>query len=305
MHAFHAYSSKPPQKWFGLQQPEGRCHFEDFELLTTCLSALEWRRHNGSISLYTDDPCATYFKERGLDVLWDSIDTTALAEVELDTNYGAFWAFAKTVALTREQAPCVVLDMDLVVWKDLSGLLDADFKAIHSEPLDFQVYLPREEMRTPPGYVWDQLDWTVTPCNAALLYFGSDAVRADCASLGMEFLQNNVAAEDSAMPTYAVFVEQRLYPMCARRLGASVGYFLEDHHGVNLANGEPNTLFTHLWLYKRTLMNDPDAREALCRKMIARLTADHAYVASLLPGVPELAPYFSDAALPGRDRMTG
>ncbi|MFI5956390.1 DUF6734 family protein [Cryptosporangium sp. NPDC051539] len=291
MRAFHAYSSKPPQKWFGTERTDGRCHFEDFEVLMTALSALEWRRHNGPITLYADDPCASYFEDRGLTGLWDHVDVDVLGKADVDTNFGAFWAFAKTVALAEEQAPCVALDMDLVVWKNLENLITADFMAIHTEPLDFQVYVPRDELRTPPGYVWDDLDWTVTPCNAALLYFGSEAVRADCAEMGRDFVADNDAG-GLDLPTYAVFVEQRLYPMIAQRLGATVGHFLADHHGTHLADGTPNTAFTHLWLYKRRLMEDRTARESLCRRMSARLIADHPDSASALSRVPDLAGYF-------------
>ena len=87
MRAIRAYSSKPPNKWFSREQTDGRCRFEDFELLTLILSALAWRRHNGSIKLYADDTCAGYFQARGLEALWDDgIDTVALAETDLDTN---------------------------------------------------------------------------------------------------------------------------------------------------------------------------------------------------------------------------
>lgn len=294
MRAFHAYSSRPAQKWFGREQPEGSCRFEDFELLMTILSALSWRRHNGSMKLYTDDACARYFEVRGLEGLWDDgIDTSALAGVRLDTNFSSFWAFAKTVALAHERAPCVVMDMDLVVWKSISHLYDADFMAIHSEPLDFQVYVPRDQMVAPPGYAWDDLDWTVTPCNAALLYFGSEPVRRLCADMGMQFMHNNPVSEEAgSMPTYGVFVEQRLYPMCAARLGASIGHFLQDYHGTRLANGTANTTFTHLWLYKRTLMSDAGTRAGLCRRMIDRLVAEYPDVADVLPRIPELGPYF-------------
>jgi hypothetical protein len=199
------------------------------------------------------------------------------------------------------------MDMDMVVWKNISDLFNADFMAIHSEPLDFQVYLPREKMATPPGYIWDDLDWSIMPCNGALLYFGSEVVRRECARMGMEFIQNNlVGQESSSLPTYAVFVEQRLYPMCAHRLGANIGFFLDSYHGTRLANGEVNKTFTHLWLYKRTLMSDADKRRVLCQRMIARVIAEYPNFADILHRVPELYPYFRrSATAAGSDMFAG
>ena len=289
MKAFHVYSLKPSATWYGRERKVNHCSFPDFELLALILSALYWRRHNGSIKLYTDDICADYFADRKLDGLWDDgIDTTALANTHLSTNFTTFWAFARTIALYHERSPCFMLDMDMIVWKPIAHLLRADFMAIHCEPLTFPVYIPKSQLVTPVGYQWDEWDWTVSPCNAALMYFGHDSARQYCAEQGLQFMHNNFVDEATDFPAYAVFVEQRLYPMCMHKKGVDIQYFLRDFEGKLLADGTVNDTFTHLWLYKRLLVSDTKRRLQLCMRMIKRIVREFPAFESTLFRLPEI-----------------
>ena len=287
--AFHVYSLRPQQTWYGREQRLERCNFADFELLALILSALCWRRHNGTVRLYTDEACADYFAARHLGGLWDDgIDTRALAAAPLETNFTTFWAYARTIALAHERAPCVMLDMDMVVWKSLASLIRSDFMAIHSEPLSFPVYVPKSRLATPPGYEWQDWDWTVLPCNAALMYFGDESARRYCAEQGLKFMHGNFIEESAELPVYAVFVEQRLYPMCVRKSGVTTCYFLRDYASEVLADGSPNDTFTHLWLYKRQLMQVRGARRTLCLRMIQRVVREFPDFQATLFRLPEV-----------------
>ena len=291
MKAFHVTSTAPSRTYYG--RPGQRAfQLEDFEILTTILSALEWRRHNGPIKLYTDTIGADYYTQINLSTLWDAgIDTDTLEHCHLQTNPNVFWAFARTVALGRESCPCVLLDTDLIVWRNITALIRTPFMAIHSEPLAFDVYVDKERLHTPPGYVWDHWDWTTTPVNAALLYFGRDDLRDYCATKGLEFMQNNLPAEEQGWPAHAVFVEQRLYPMCARQLGYAAAFFLQDYHGTTLAGGAANTLFTHLWVYKTKLMQNREERQSLCVRMARRIVQDFPEFSDILTGIVPVRSY--------------
>jgi hypothetical protein len=293
MRAFHVYSLKPSSTWYGREQSNNTCSFLDFEILALILSALSWRRHNGSIKLYTDDVCAAYFEARGLDALWDDgIDTRVLEATQLKTNFSIFWAFARTIALNHERSPCFTIDMDMIVWKPISKLLCSDFMAIHSEPLDFGVYVPNEQLTTPANYVWDDWDWTILSCNAALMYFGRDDLRHYCAVKGLEFMQNNfVQKEPSHFPAHAVFVEQRLYPMCIEKKGVDICYFLQDYEGKFLMDGTVNDTFTHLWLYKRVLVSNLEKRHQTCLRMINRILTEFPEFEAVLSRIPEIRAY--------------
>jgi hypothetical protein len=296
MRAFHVLSTKPSQTYY--RRPGGvSFELEDFELLTTVLSSLEWRRHNGSMKLYTDAAGAEYWAKLGLSAVWDEgIDTDTLEGSKVDTSFDVFWAYARTVVLKAERAPCAMLDMDLIVWRNIASLIRAPFMAVHSESLDFDVYVPKEHMNTPPGYVWDDWDWSVSPVNAALMYFGRDDVLELCLCQGLKFMHGNFLEREYAWPAHAVFVEQRLYPMCAAKLGTRIEYFLENCDGKRLADGTVNDTFTHLWVYKRRLMHDIEKRHDLCRRLTLRILRDFPEWRDVLARIQSVAPYMKDSS---------
>lgn len=299
MRAFHVMSTAPERTYY--QRPGGqRFSLEDFEILVTVLSALEWQRHNGPIKLYTDITGAEHLGRLGLSFIWDAgIDTNTLENCTVNTSFNVFWAYARTVALEAERAPCVMLDTDLIVWRDIHPLIRAPFMALHSEPFDAWTYVPREQLHTPPGYVWDRWDWTVSPVNAALMYFGRDNVRTYCAQEGLKYLRNNLLEREDESSAHAVFVEQRLYPMCASKLRVRTGFFLWDYEGRQLADGNVNDTFTHLWVYKQRLMKDAQERQRICLRMTRRILRDFPALSATLATIPSIVRYVQEESTDG------
>ena len=79
MTAFHSNWTKP----FFARNGEAPYFIEDYDLLTTILSALEWRRHNGGIKMITDDTGAAYYEKLALTRLWDlGVDTALESAVD-------------------------------------------------------------------------------------------------------------------------------------------------------------------------------------------------------------------------------
>ena len=64
MDAIHINWTKPFRNRFNAPY-----EVEDFEILTTILSALKWREKNGNIKMVTDSVGAQYYKKTGLDVI--------------------------------------------------------------------------------------------------------------------------------------------------------------------------------------------------------------------------------------------
>ena len=69
MDAIHINWTKPFRNRFNAPY-----EVEDFEILTTILSALKWREKNGNIKMVTDSVGAQYYKKTGLDVIWNSVE---------------------------------------------------------------------------------------------------------------------------------------------------------------------------------------------------------------------------------------
>ena len=65
--AFHSNWTAP---FFELNS-HNEYYIEDFEILTTIISALKWREKNGAIRMITDEVGAEYYKNLGIDSIWD------------------------------------------------------------------------------------------------------------------------------------------------------------------------------------------------------------------------------------------
>ena len=80
MDAIHINWTKPFRNRFNAPY-----EVEDFEILTTILSALKWREKNGNIKMVTDSIGAQYYKKTGLDVIWNSVENI-LDNVDVNSN---------------------------------------------------------------------------------------------------------------------------------------------------------------------------------------------------------------------------
>mgnify|MGYP006330573343 CR=1 FL=1 len=295
MKAIHVVSTRPTTNFYVTRAEGSAYRQEDFEVLTTVLSALEWRRHNGPIRLYTDGPGQEFYDRLGLLDLWDGgVDTEQLERASQTINCGVFWSFGKLVALRQESAPCCLLDTDLIVWDHIGRLIDAEVMSLHEEPLGFAAYVDRDDLVAAPGFDWSGLDWSAAPYSAAMLYFAGDAFKNRYADRALSFMAGNpIAAEPRGpLPAHPIFVEQRLLSMCATASGVRIGSFLRDHGGAALRSGQPNTVFTHLWNAKTLLHGNPTNRRALCARSAARIRRDHPQTAKVLLAAPLVREYF-------------
>ncbi|MGI5171245.1 hypothetical protein ACQEU3_43530 [Spirillospora sp. CA-253888] len=300
MKGVHVNSTLPSVPYLGrLNGPDGY-QVEDFELLTTVLSAAAWRRFNGPVKLYTDRVGEAYYRRLGMTELWDGgIDTDVLESLPGRISHDVFWTAGRVAALRAEAAPFVSLDTDLIVWGPLDHLITSDFMALHPEPLHHAIYQPRCELSTPTGYVWEEWDWEATPCNAALTYFADDRLTEMFHAKAMEFILENPVEREAVgrLPVHDVFVAQRLLPMCALRLGVRPAFFLDwprpGRNSESMADGGKNELVTHVWAYKDALKDDLNHREAFCLQCVARIRADYPELVDMLRHMPSVRRYLS------------
>ena len=208
LHAFHSNWTRP----FFARNPDGEYAVEPFELLTTALSALAWRRENGPIRMICDTRAQRYYDALGLAFLWDGGVHPLLDAVPEDVNPMAFWAAGKLYALSAMPAPCVMIDTDFICWKPLAPLVDGlDAAAIHREDIMPDIYPGPDAFRQTHGFDFALLDWSVRPLNTALCYFGSDSFRRYYTDQAIRFIRCSPGADD--VLTYMVFAEQRLLAM--------------------------------------------------------------------------------------------
>lgn len=281
MRAFHSCWTRP----FFARNPGAAFEVEPFELLTTALSALEWRAAGGSICMVTDGAGAAYYHAHKLEMLWDGGVRVELDRIPLVIDPCVYWAAGKLFALQRMELPCVMLDTDFIVWKDISGLLEGcDCAAIHREDLVDSIYPPLPAFEFDEGLDLSGLDWEVRPLNTALAYFAGRELRDRYCGKAIDIMLHSSRARDTLI--YMVFAEQRLLAMLAK--GSRVAE-LSDLAAL-FTSGQ--ALFTHVWGFKQQMRDDPQAYEAFCRRCAGRLLRDFPRESEILRRMPVLMRYF-------------
>ena len=253
-------------------------HMKDFELMTLILSALTWRRYNGSIDLVTDVAGKHYVKSLGVDFIWDEIriGLDIMDVCNLDENI--FWAAGKLAALYMYEAPCVMIDLDFIVWKRLNfSRWHGDVVTIHDEPVNNVKYPTKEFFVFPDGAQWkdlmQQLNWECSALNTAFAYFQNDEFRRIYCQHSLSFMQNvevNSMAPLRKM-NYMIFAEQRLLPMLAEKYNFTIETISDEKSLLR----DDQELFTHVWGYKGYLVNDLKAADAFCKDCVIRLKQDY------------------------------
>jgi hypothetical protein len=87
--------------------------------------------------------------------LWDEPDTETLSGLGEEMDSSCFTSAGKFYAFLKEPAPCVMVDLNLVVWRSLTPLLESRAAAFtHWEathPTSYW-YGTKDELKTPPGH---------------------------------------------------------------------------------------------------------------------------------------------------------
>lgn len=264
MKAFHSFWTGPRRG-----RGHGALALPDHELVTLILSALEWQKHNGPIRMVTDSHGAALFARAGLSGLWSEPLDTSLDELDGTVDPIRFWAAGKLFALRRTDCPCVMLDTDLVVWRELGGLLGGGVVAAHREELSPSVYPePASAFRLAEGYAFPEAwDFSLPAANTAFLYMPDAALSAYYTDAAFAFMRA-LRATDADTTVTMCFAEQRLLPMCAKAMGVTVNYLLDDR------DLDGQEIATHLWGYKRELAASPERRAAYCVRCVRRIVSD-------------------------------
>ena len=282
MQAFVSNWTRP----YAVRCPDRPYQMTDFDLLTTVLSALVWRRDNGSIRMITDDTGAQYYRSLGLTDLWDGGIFTYLNDIPSTIDPCTFWAAGKLYALAATPAPCVMLDTDFIVWHSLSEHWHRPLAVIHREALNPAIYPAPSAFVLAPSYHFPtNWNWHEPACNTALTYFGNDTLRKTYVGQAMDFMQ---AARGRDGLIYMVFAEQRLLAMCAQACGVPIHAFSTEQ---DLFQGNQRD-FTHIWGFKQAMQEQPVLHELFCQKCAARIRKDFPIYANICQTIPQLQPYF-------------
>lgn len=284
MRAFHSNWTRP---YFARRAENIPYTIDAAELLTTALSALVWRRENGSISMLCDSTAADYYQSRGLHFLWDGGIHPVLDEMDSAIDPISFWAAGKLYALHKFGAPCVMLDTDFIVWRNLSErLAPHKLAVIHREDIMPDIYPDASALHTHRPFDLTALDWTVRPTNTALSWFADADFTQFYTQTALGFMCAASPADHHL--TYMVFAEQRLLPMLAKQHGLPICSLMELPE--LFCSGQD--WFTHIWGFKQQMRQNEQTYKDFCTRCAKRLQKDFPDAAGTLREVPELSLYF-------------
>lgn len=269
MNAIHI-SSFAPAKAKGKTKPAP----EDFDLYCTAISALQWRKNGGKITMCCDSFYEEFYRAAGLCELWDDINVCVADDLE-GIDPVMFWAGGKLLALRSVNAPIVMLDTDFIVWKNPA--FGGEIIAAHREDISDGIYPPLSYFRT-AGHILPDFSEDVLPLNTAFLYIPDEDFKEFYTTQAIAFMKS--AEKGGDFLKYMVFAEQRLCAMCAEFTGTPVKTLLDKD-----ALFFPQADFTHLWGAKQAMRDYHELRLDFlnrCRERIKRDFPDYAYICGVI-----------------------
>jgi hypothetical protein len=175
-----------------------------------------------------------------------------------------------------------MIDTDFIVWKPLA--FDEALAVAHREGLYCGIYPERPFFNMDANYQFPpEWDWTVMPCNTAILYIAGKEFKDYYTSEAIRFMRNLRETKD--ITAEMVFAEQRLLAMCAAAKGVGIQSLLD------IGNPEAQNSFTHIWGFKGEVNTNQEKRRELCIDCIERIIYDFPDEAAVLGQIESLKPY--------------
>lgn len=192
------------------------------------LSIVSWKKYHGKIVLYTNEEHLQDLKDRGIDVLYDEIDTETLkACPSVETN--KYWAFEKIYVASLQEEPFVLLDNDLWLEAPLQFNENLAVQGFHFESFDVNFPYNRYmdfDNSLPEKWIgrWNK---ELMPFNTAILFMNNKALVQEWYKCALEIAQqpNQIEVDQAVYSYYMTFIEQRLLPMISYEMGMPYGTF--------------------------------------------------------------------------------
>lgn len=305
INAFHIY-------WSGVKKERS---FKAYFILTAILSALEWKKnHTGKLTFYGDKYTMNFFDKNKLCDIWDKCDDSTLDKeidpVHFDTK--TFYAIGKFNAFQHEKAPCAMVDIDLVIWKNIESMLkDKEGVFTHYEKTTpSSIWYPeKEKIQTASNYEFSS-NWNFNDdaVNTSFIYFKDDNLKNYFIEKGMEYMKDNFIERDGNNIGNAeiLFVEQRLLPMCYKdkgvfeKCGPLIDIVWDAYEGSFSKNSERSWEFfdfdnedvaTHTWIAKQAIENNLLYQNYMCMRLIEKIIEIDPKYYDILKDIAEINPY--------------
>ena len=102
----------------------------------------------------------------------------------------------------------------------------------------------------------------------------------------IEFMRHT--SEQNDRLAYMVFAEQRMLPMCAKKLNMNIMSFSD----LNRLFKNGDNMFTHTWGMKQQMRDNAFLRADFCRRCIKRIIKDYPEMKNIIMNIENLKQYF-------------
>lgn len=277
----HTLWSKP----YFYKNSDKNFFLKDYDILVMLISLLKWKEKNGKIVLFADEFSRNLVKEYGIDKFYDEVRNL---EIDDDIKPNIFWAAGKLFALKAMEKPCALIDIDLIIWEDISDFFKKyDIIGMHTEELLERTYKEKDYFYMEDTYKFpENLNWKKLPINTAMLYIKDMDFKEYFLEKSIEFMKKTKENCDSL--SYMVFAEQRLLSMLADAKNIEIKTMLDFPDAI----GNQKT-FTHLWGYKTMLNESLEVRERFCLRCVRRIKTENIEYFNILKNIPSVIKYLN------------
>lgn len=258
--------------------------YHEIDVLAQLASILFWKKNYGSIQLYANQDHLDVISKYGIDKEYDGINTDLISIMPFKDKAPRYWSFSK-IYIAKELAKldeefCII---DTDIWIKDKDLLkkENDLDLYHQEYYD--PVSPYNPYHDPSNWMdsVDDFDWNCWPMNCAIMHFKKRSRELTEAWYDevVKIIELDKNPEQRINKIHsAIFTEQRLLPVIAKKLNISygaikpntfiAGSFREDNpwneKWVPFLNSSEESIriekvITHLW-GRRMLYKNPMVR---------------------------------------------
>jgi hypothetical protein len=195
-------------------------------------SILTWKKHFGSIHLYTNKKFLETISKWDLHLEYDSINTYELDNAPHQQYLEKYWTFPKmyvTNHIAKKGEPFALVDTDLWVRDSSVIKWHKDMYFYHSEI--FNETAPNTPYPTPKLWLDDfdysQYDWDTLPINTALVFFNKNyqSLISEWYSFAERIIEKckNDNSYEGNQSAHTLFLEQRMFSTLAKKMGIDYG----------------------------------------------------------------------------------
>ena len=137
------------------------------------------------------------------------------------------------------------------------------------------------------NYEFDiDFDWNIKACNTAFCVIKNEKLLRYYTDKSIEFMRHT--SEQNDRLAYMVFAEQRMLPICAKKLNMSIMSFSD----LNRLFKNGDNMFTHTWGMKQQMRDNAFLRADFCRRCIKRIIKDYPEMKNIIMNIENLKQYF-------------